>query len=264
MQDALTEKLTDRYNREAHAYRDLWGPILRIAGLRLLPELADTPVQRIVDVGTGVGSLLPDLRGSFPGAFVLGVDRSKGMLELAPRGVPLAVMDARQLALPATSVDLVLLIFMLFHLEKPEDGLREARRVLRPGGRVGTATWGGELESTATRVWTECLDAHGATKADPAAETRHASVDTPEKMETLLRISGFTSPHSWADDLVSTLDLEHLLRLRTSMGSSKPRFDSLDPQTREACVANARHRMEGLACEDFVARGRIVYAVAST
>jgi SAM-dependent methyltransferase len=264
MQDALTEKLTDRYNREAHTYRDLWSPILRTAGLRLLPELADTPVQRIVDVGTGVGSLLPDLRESFPGAFVLGVDRAKGMLELAPRGVPLAVMDARQLALPPASVDLVLLTFMLFHLEKPEDGLREARRVLRHGGRVGTVTWGGELESNATRIWTECLDAHGAVTADPATETRHASVDTPEKMETLLRNSGFTSPHSWADDLVSTLDLEHLLRLRTSMGSAKPRFDSLDPLTREACMANARHRMEGLACEDFVARGRIVYAVAST
>src|SRR5258708_30722007 len=109
MREVTTEKLTDRYNREAHAYRDLWGPILRIAGLRLLHELANTSVHRIVDVGTGVGSLLRDLRGAFPGAFVLGVDRAPGMLELAPRGVPLAVMDARQLALSSTSVDLVLL-----------------------------------------------------------------------------------------------------------------------------------------------------------
>ena len=88
-------------------------------------------------------------------------------------------------------------------------------------------------------------------------------MDTPEKMDVLLQIAGFTSPRSWADDLVSTLDLEHLLRLRTSMGSTKPRFDSLDPLTREACVATARRRMEGLTCEDFVARGRVVYAVAS-
>jgi SAM-dependent methyltransferase len=161
-------------------------------------------------------------------------------------------------------VDLVLLVFILFHLDKPVDGLREARRVLRHQGRVGTVTWGGDLESKATRIWTECLDEHGATNADPATEARHATVDTPEKMETLLRIAGFTAPHSWVDDLVSTLDLEHLLRLRTSMGSAKPRFDSLDPLTREACIANARRRMEGLAPEDFVAQGRIVYAVAST
>ena len=264
MQDALAEKVTDRYNREAYAYRDLWGPVLRPAGLRLLQEIADTPAQRIVDVGTGVGLLLPDLRAAFPDAFLLGVDRAPGMLHLAPSGVPLAVMDARQLALPPASVDLVLLVFMLFHLENPVDGLREARRVLRDGGRVGTLTWGGELESNATRIWTECLDAHGAIEADPIAATRHAPVDTPEKMEALLRIAGFTSSHSWADELVTTLDLEHLLSLRTSMGSAKPRFDSLDPPARETCVATARRRMERLADEDFVARGRIVYAVAST
>ena len=263
MQDILAEKLTERYNREAYAYRDLWGPVLRTAGVRLLAELGNTPIHRIVDVGTGVGSLLPDLHSAFPDALLLGVDRAEGMLKLAPREVPLAVMDARQLALPPTCVDLVLLVFMLFHLKKPADGLGEARRVLRKGGRVGTLTWAGELESTATRIWTECLDEHGATKADPDTETRHAAVDTPEKMDNLLRSAGFTSPRSWTYDLVSTLDLEHLLKLRTTMGSAKPRFDSLDPITREVCMTNARRRLEGLAREDFVTRGRIVYSVAN-
>jgi len=211
-----------------------------------------------------VGLLLPGLRGAFPGAFVLGVDRSPGMLALAPTGVPLAVMDARQLALSPASVDLILMVFMLFHLDTPLDGLREARRVLRPGGRVATVTWGGDLESKATRIWTECLDTHGASPTDPAMAARHASVDTPEKMEALLRAAGFTLPHAWVEDLVSTLDLEHLLRLRTTMGSAKPRFDSVDPTTQQACIAEARRRMEELAGEDFVARASIVYAIAST
>ena len=262
MLDGPTEKLTDRYNREAHAYRELWAPVLHSAGLSLLHELAHAPVQRILDVGTGVGTLLRDLRAAFPGAFVLGADRAHGMLALAPGEFPRTVMDARQLAIPNASFDLVLLIFMLFHLEKPLDGLLEARRVLRPGGSVATLTWAGDLTSQATQIWTESLDVHGAPPVDPAVEARHAAVDTPEKMETLLRIAGFTSPRCWAGDLIWTLDLEHLLRLRTSMGSAKSRFDSLDPLTREACVATARSLMQGLACEDFVARGRIVYAVA--
>ena len=263
MLDGPAEKLTDRYNREAHAYRELWAPVLRSAGLSLLRQLAHTSAQRILDVGTGVGTLLPHLRAAFPGAFVLGADRAHGMLALAPGEFPRAVMDARQLAIPPASVDLVLLIFMLFHLEEPLDGLREAHRVLRPGGRVATLTWAGDLTSMATQIWSDSLDAHGAPPVDPAVETRHAAVDTPEKMETLLRIAGFKSPRCWADDLISALDLEHLIRLRTSMGSGKYRFDSLDPLTREACVAAARSRMQGLECEDFVARGRIVYAVAS-
>ncbi len=261
--DDSSRKLANRYDREARAYRELWAPILRVAGLSLLRSLEDASVQRVVDVGTGVGALLPDLCAAFPQAWVLGVDRASGMLALAPASMPRAVMDARQLAIRSGTVDLVVQAFMLFHLEAPVDGLREARRVLCRGGRVATLTWGGELESRATRIWTECLDAHGAIQADPAVQARHESVDTPGKMEALLRVAGFEAPRGWVEELVSTIDLEHLLRLKTSMGSSKPRFDSLDPLAREACLASARGRLAELAPGDFVARGRIVCAVAS-
>jgi len=257
------EKLTDRYDREAVVYRDLWAPVLRVAGLTLLRELAGGRVERILDVGTGVGALLPDLRRTFPPAFALGADRSRGMLALAPAGTARAVMDATELALPAASVDLVLLVFVLFHLGKPIDGLREARRVLRSGGRAGSITWATEVQSAAGRVWAECLDSHGAAPEDPNADARHDPVNTPQKMEALYRVAGFTSARSWDDDLVSTLDLERFIRRVTSMGSSKHRFDSLAPEAQEACVAAARRRMERLAPEDFIAEGRVVYSVAS-
>jgi SAM-dependent methyltransferase len=172
-------------------------------------------------------------------------------------------MDAERLALRAASVDVVLMAFMLFHLDRPIEGLREARRVLRAAGRLGSLTWAGELESTATRVWTECLDAHGAVPADPSLATRHEPVDRPDKVEALLVQAGFASVRSWEDQLVCTLDAEHLVRLKTSMGSSKPRFDSLSAAAREACVTEARLRMQALAPADFVARGAVVCAVAS-
>lgn len=145
----------------------------------------------------------------------------------------------------------------------PVQGLRETRRILGPGGRLGTVTWAKELESKAGRIWTACLDAHGADELDVTMVRRHDLLNTPKKMEVLLRAAGFASIHAWADDLATRIELEPLLRLRTSTGSSKPRFDSLSPCAQEACLAAARSRMAGLPSEDFVARGRVVYAVAS-
>ncbi len=258
------QTLTDRYDREAADYRELWAPTLRIAARRLLGEFARFPARRIVDVATGVGSLLPELRLAFPAARIVGIDRSRGMLDLAPREFPRAVMDATRLGFATASVDLVILAFVLFHLSEPLDGLREARRILDAGGQVGSITWAGELESTASRVWIECLDAHGALPADPVPIARHDAVDSPLKMDALLRNAGFGGVRCWEEELVDRFDAARLLRLKTSLGSAKPRFDSLEPSARESCLAEARRRMERLGPEDFVCRGRIVFSVGAT
>jgi hypothetical protein len=81
-------------------------------------------------------------------------------------------------------------------------------------------------------------------------------------MEALHRAAGFRAVRSWSEELLHTIEREHLLRLRTSLGSAKPRFDSLAPDAQAACVAAARVRMERLPPEGFVARARIVYSVA--
>jgi SAM-dependent methyltransferase len=224
--------------------------------------LADTAVERVLDVGTGVGALLPDLARTFPGGRVVGVDRSRGMIGLASGQFDRAVMDAGQLGVRTGSVDRVLMIFMLFHLPDPALGLSEARRVLRAAGQVGTITWASELESDATKVWSECLDAHGATPVDPVTVSRHDLVDTTEKMRGLLVEAGFVDILCWAEDLVHRIDADHLLRLRTSLGSMKPRFDSLARDARVACLAEARRRMEGMRSEAFVARAELIYSVA--
>lgn len=260
--DDSTRQLVERYDREASAYRDLWAPILRLAALKLLPKLTDGAAQRVLDVGTGIGALLPDISQAFPVAHVVGVDRSSGMLALVPRPFDHAAMDAEQLGVRGASVDRVLMVFMLFHLPNPADGLREAHRVLRAGGKVGTITWGSELESDAIRTWTECLDAFGAEQADPGAVSRHDRVDSTEKVAALLAEAGFGNADCWVDDLVHRFSMEHLIRLRTSMGPSKPRFDSLTPENRAACIAEARRRMESMPSEAFVARAGLVYSVA--
>jgi ubiquinone/menaquinone biosynthesis C-methylase UbiE len=261
--DERDQKLVERYDAHAAAYQELWAPTLRLASVQLVREIAGRPVRRVIDVGTGVGALWSDLRMALPGAFLLGADRSAGMLRLAPPEMARVVADARELPLATASVDLALLVFMLFHLADPIEGIRETRRVVRPGGVVGTVTWGGDLASPATLIWTGCLDEHGAAPPDPVTQARHEQLNTPEKMAALLRAGGFETSRVWADDLVTVISLEHLLQLKTRMGSEKARFDSLDGATQAACLANARQRLQMLPAADFVAIGKIVYAVAS-
>ena len=129
---------------------------------------------------------------------------------------------------------------------------------------MGTLTWGAESSSPAMRIWAECLTKHGAGPPDPSAEARRARVDTPVKMEEFFRKAGFGSIESWEDELTASFDAESLIRMRTSIGAFKPRFDGLAPNVQADCIAEARRRMEGLAREDFVARWWVVCAFART
>ena len=254
-------RLTERYNREARVYRELWAPVLRVAGLGLLETLRTPEPLSVLDVATGVGSLLPDIRQTFPRASVAGVDRSHGMLQLAPTEYPRAVMDARFLGIASGSIDLVLFNFMLFHLEEPLDALSEARRVLRAQGRVGTLTWGQETPSEAMRIWTECMDSRGAEPVPADYVARLARVDAPAKMETMLKEAGFDVVEVRQSERTATFEMEDLIRMRTQMGASMTRFDSLAPDAQADCIAEARQRMKQLEVGAFVAHWKVVSAV---
>ena len=130
MSDGGVSRLSRRYSRQARAYRKLWDPVLRAPGEKLVRRLRGPRVESVVDIGTGIGTLLPVIGEIFPRATILGVDRSLGMLKLAPRGVALAAMDASELGIATASIDLVILAFVLFHLPDPLRGLCEVRRGL--------------------------------------------------------------------------------------------------------------------------------------
>ena len=101
------------------------------------------PGTRLLEVGAGAGAVLAVLGQEFPGVQLFGIDREPRQLAFARdhlkrSGVEATLVEADALALPFDdeSFDHVWMMWFLEHLPDPLGALKEARRVLVPGGRI--------------------------------------------------------------------------------------------------------------------------------
>jgi SAM-dependent methyltransferase len=239
-----------RFSEDAPLYERYWASSMARLGQRLLAGLPVEEASVAIDIGAGVGALLPAVREASPRAYVAGVDAAEGMIRRASQGFGRAVMDAGRLALRDASVDVAVMPFMLFFLPDPPSGLAEAHRVLRPHGGLGVATWHAEGNSfRSDEVWTNLLDEHGA--APDPAPSKLDLMDTPEKLMILLQDAGFRDVRTAVDREPQPFSLEDFLEMRTRIGRSKRRFESLASDIRPAVLALARERLGELRPEDF-------------
>jgi SAM-dependent methyltransferase len=255
----LKARLAERYSEDADSYRRLWAPVLHPHGVSLLGELGIERARRVLDVGTGVGSLLPDIREGAPAAFVVGVDRSQGMLALAPWNSNLAAMDGDRMAFRPDVFDVLVMAFVLQHFPQPADALWECRRVLRPGGRIGLATWGEDPGCAAFEVWEEELDAHDAPQPEPLT-AGYALVDSEPKVRGLLEEAGFSAVRTWTGRLDNRMDVESFLARRTELGLAKRRLAALSEEARTDCLSRVKHRLAGLDPVNLVEWDQIIFA----
>jgi ubiquinone/menaquinone biosynthesis C-methylase UbiE len=127
----------------------VWAPaydtIARAAGFDAARRLSIDRLRlasgdRVLIVGAGTGLDLDFLPSNVD---VTAIDVTPAMLKHLERRaadtgptVATRIMDARQLAFPDASFDAVVMHLILAVMPEPEHGLREAVRVLKPGGRI--------------------------------------------------------------------------------------------------------------------------------
>jgi demethylmenaquinone methyltransferase/2-methoxy-6-polyprenyl-1,4-benzoquinol methylase len=112
---------------------------------KTLREIRATGALNVLDVATGTADLALALAKGIPGSKVVGVDISSGMLEVGRSKVRakdlegrvrLDLGDGEQLPYEVSSFGAVTVAFGVRNFENLEQGLRDMRRVLEPGGTL--------------------------------------------------------------------------------------------------------------------------------
>lgn len=211
------------YYRNACAGYEEWvasdGTV--VAGIYpgMLARAGFEPGEVVVDLGTGRGELVA-VAAARGASRAIGIDYSASAIELARRTVAahgvegvaeVHLADARGVPVEDASADLVTLIDVVEHLSPAElaTTLREAHRILRPGGRVIAHTMPNRtLYDVTYRLHRVLVGLTGARwPRDPRNDYEHAmhvNEQTVGSLRRALRETGFSPVQVELGEMVYT------------------------------------------------------------
>lgn len=132
---------------DAEAYERFMGRWSRLVAPRLV-DFTDLPERgRILDVGSGTGSLAFAIAERKREARVVGIDPSQEYVAYAmsrnpfPDRASFEVGDAQQLHFPDASFDAAVSLLVFNFIPDSKKALLEVSRVTKPGGKLSAAVW---------------------------------------------------------------------------------------------------------------------------
>jgi ubiquinone/menaquinone biosynthesis C-methylase UbiE len=180
------------WERAAHAYEAAFATATR----QFIPALLDAAEIAaglpVLDVACGPGFVAAG--AAERGATVRGVDFSAAMLGVARARHPGVVFDhgdAEALPYPDSGFSAVVSNFGIHHVPRPILALREAYRVLRPGGSLAFTIWAAPGENIAWRLVFDAIRRCGDMAASRAPEPG-GGFGTPADCAAALEQAGFT------------------------------------------------------------------------
>ena len=262
----------ERYDRIAAGYARWWAPVLAPAVAELLDgfEADIGDARRIVDIGTGTGQLALGALARWPEVSVVGADASAGMCAVADAEAD-ARLEADQRARFRTTVayadslpfgdgafDAALSSFVFQLVPNRARALREARRVLRPGGRLAFVTW---LEDDRCFVpditFDDVLEDLGIEPR--GGDGRSGDLPSVERTAGELRRAGFADVTARAGWVEHRFGVEGYIAFLTEFDEDTL-FDELEPALRRRLVSTLRERLAALSTDQMTMRFPIVFA----
>jgi SAM-dependent methyltransferase len=167
---------------------------------------------RLLDVACGPGYAAA--AATARGAIALGIDFSSEMVEEARGrypGIEFQEGDAERLSFSDSTFDAVVLNFGMLHLGRPELAVREAHRVLRPGGHVAFTVWDTQDKAIGFGIVLSAIQKYGDLNVPIPPGPPFFRFSDPEESKRLLTEAGFTEiavrhvPQVWRLESPDTL-----------------------------------------------------------